>query len=169
MMGAQTKLESLTTYLEVFSPFVQNLLQHFVHFGIQERGVATGRCHSVVKNSTHRHADHANALSGVRPLRRTGEDVVEDSKHVAIVPDGLVTRGVLVVGTLLGNLIPHLSEEHADSRVGLNEVLELLQHRDELLGVLVDMLDLLVQPFLVDTAVRRQPGAGPVGGQQSSQ
>lgn len=167
-MGSQTKEGSLTTYLEVFAPFVQNLLQHLVHFGIQERSVATGRCHSVVKNGTHRYADHANALSGVCPLRSTREYVVEDSKHMAIVPDGLVTRGVLVVGTLLGNLIPHLSEEHADARVGLDEGLELLQHRDELLGVLVDMLDLLVQPFLVDTAVRRQPCTRPEGGQQLS-
>lgn len=126
--------------------------------------MTTGRCHSVVEDSTHRHADHANALGGVRPLRSTGEDVVEDGQHVAIVPDGPVACGVLVVGTLIGNLIPHLSEEHADARVGLNEGPELLQHRGELLGVLVDMLDLLVEPFLMDTAVCRQPGAGPEGG-----
>lgn len=84
--------------------------------------------------------------------------MVEDSKHVAVVPDGLMTCGVLVVRLLLRNFIPHLGKEHSDARVGLDEGPELLQHGDELLGVLVDVLDLLVQPFLVDTAVRRQPG-----------
>lgn len=87
--------------------------------------------------------------------------MIHNSKHVAIVPDGLVTCGVLGVGPLLGDLIPHLGEQHADARVGLDEGPELLQHWDELTGILIDMLNLLVQPFLVDAAVRRQPGAGP--------
>lgn len=88
--------------------------------------------------------------------------MVQHRQHVAIVTDLLVANGVLVIGLLGGNLIPHLGKEHADARVGLNEVLELLQNGDEALGVLVGMVDLLLQPLLVDAAVGREPCAGPV-------
>lgn len=64
-----------------------------------------------------------------------------------------MTGGVLLVGLLGGDLSPHLCEEHAHAWCVLDEVLELLQDGDEFLGVVVDMVDLLLEPFPLDPGV----------------
>lgn len=149
------------THLQKPAPLVQYLLQHSVHVRVQEGGVAARRGHGVVEDGAHGHAHHADVLGGVGPLGGAGEDVVEDRQHVAVVADLLVAGGVLVVWLPVGDLIPHLAEEHADAGVGLDEVLELLEHGDEALGVLVYVVDLRLEPFLVNASVGWEPTTRP--------
>lgn len=150
------------TYLKVLAPLVQHLLHHPVHVRIQECGVPAGCRHGVVEQSTHGHAHHADVLGRIRPLRGAREDVVQDREHVSVVPDLFVAGGVLLVGPLVGDLVPHLREEHADPRVRLDKVFEFLQYGDEPLRILVDVVGLLLQPLLMYATVGRKPAAGPV-------
>lgn len=144
-------------YLQILAPLIQHFLQHSVDVGVQECRMSTGCGHGVVKDGTHWHAHHADVLGCISPLWRPSEDVVQDCEHVAVITDLLVASGVLCVWRLVWNLIPHLCEQHADARVRLDEVLELLQDGHETLWVVVDMFDLLLQPLLVHTAVRWHP------------
>lgn len=121
----------------------------------------TGGGHGIVEDGTHWHTDHANVLSSVSPLWRPCEDVVQDCKHVAIVTDLLVTSRVLDVWRLVWYLIPHLCEEHADARVRLDEIFELLQHGNQPFGIIVDMVNLFFEPLPVHAAIRWHPATRP--------
>lgn len=77
-----------------------------------------------------------------------------------VVANLLPAGGIFVVGVLHRDFLEHLHEEHVDSGVAFDELLEFLQHRNKLLGILLGLLDLAAQPFLVDTVVGWQPGAG---------
>lgn len=123
--------------------------------------MTTRRSHHVVKDPDHGNADHTHPKSSIRPLGRLREDVVEHGQHVAVVADlPLGARRVLVVRLLERDLLPHLVEVHVDAGVALDQLLELLQHGDQLLlRRLVDVVDLRLEPFVLDAVVRRKPGA----------
>nr|POE59281.1 hypothetical protein CFP56_24550 [Quercus suber] len=142
-----------------FAPVVEDLLEVGVDLGVEEGGVARGRAHGVVEEGAHGDADHADVGGGVGPLRGGGEGVVQHLEHVVVVADLLVAGGVLVVGVLDGHLVEHGVEVHVDARVVLDELLEVLEHRRELFGVLLGILDLFAQPLLVDAVVCWQPCA----------
>lgn len=80
---------------------------------------------------------------------------------MAVVPHRLVSCGVLGVGPLAGDLSPHLGEEHADAWVALDEILELLQDGHELRWVLVNVVDLRLEPISLDAGVYWDPASGP--------
>nr|POF05912.1 hypothetical protein CFP56_53299 [Quercus suber] len=139
---------------EEFSPVVEDLLEVGVDLGIQKGRVAGGRAHGVVEEGAHGDADHADVGGGVGPLRRLREGVVQHLQHVMVVPDLLVARRVLVVRVLDRHFVEHGVEVHVHPRIVLDEVLEVLQHRRQLLRVLLCVFDLLPEPFLVDPVVR---------------
>lgn len=94
--------------------------------------------------------------------------MIQHLKHMMIIPDLRRPGGILLVGRPLRDLVPHLGKVHVDAGVVLDELLELLEHGDQvLLAVLVDMVDVLAQPGLVDAVVRWEPVAGSEGGQYS--
>lgn len=137
--------------LEELAPYVENLLQHGVDFGVDEGGISGWCAHWVVENGAHGHADHADVGSGVSPLRSGGEDVVEDFQEMVVVTDLLPACGVLVVRVLHGDFLEHGDEEHVHAGVVLDELLEFLQDWDEFLRVVVHMLDLVTEPFSVES------------------
>jgi len=124
----------------------------------------SARCaHSIVKDGAHGDAHHARRLGGVSPLRSACEDVVEHGQHVLVVPDLALARRIPVVRGPTRDLVPHLAEVHVDAGVTLDQVLELLQDRNQLFGIGVDVVHLLLQPLAVQPVVRREPGAGSDG------
>jgi hypothetical protein len=113
-----------------------------VNLRIQESGVTARSTHWVVENGTHGHTDHTNVCSRISPVRRCGEGVVENFKHVVVVTDLLEAGGVLVVGLLHGHLVEHSVEVHIDAWGRLNELLKVLENGSQLLLVSGRMLDL---------------------------
>lgn len=83
-----------------------------------------------------------------------------------IVTNLLVAFRVVVVGLLLGNLLKHQVDEHIYTRVGFDELLELLQDRVKVFWIFVDMIDDTLDPFFVDSVVSREPVAHSVGMRQ---
>jgi hypothetical protein len=88
--------------------------------------------------------------------------VVQEQNKVVKVSDGRVlARDIVKVRLAVWNLVEHFLEEHAESRVFLDGILELPENRHELLGrVGVDMLDGLVQVSVLVSPVLREPLAG---------
>lgn len=93
----------------------------------------------------------------IGPFRCGGEHVIEEFEHVDVISDLLVVLGVVDVRLLLRDLLEHGLDKHEKVGVSLNEFFELDQGRVQLLGVVVDMLDLLVEPSLVLSVVDRKP------------
>ena len=89
--------------------------------------------------------------------------MVQKQDEVSEVPDGRVLSGdVVEVRLAVGDLVEHLLEEHVETRVFLDGVLELLQDRHELLGrVSVYMLDGLVEVGVLVSLVLGEPLPGP--------
>lgn len=87
----------------------------------------------------------------------TYKNVVEDFQEVVVVTNLFVTLGILDVRLLLRDLIEHGSDQHVDARVRLNELLELFENGLKLLGILLDMIDDTIKPFLVSSVVVWQP------------
>jgi hypothetical protein len=82
--------------------------------------------------------------------------MVEHVQHVVVVADLALAGRVLGVGRAARDLVPHLAEVHVDARVALDQVLKLLQDRDQLLArVGVDMVDLVLEPLAVHAVVSR--------------
>lgn len=66
---------------------------------------------------------------------------------------------MLTCGPSNTHLREHELEQHVQPRVPLDHLLELLQHRVQLFGVRVDMLNGVVEEFVVVSLVLRQPVA----------
>jgi hypothetical protein len=64
---------------------------------------------------------------------------------------------ILLVLRLMRDLVEHRLEQHAQARVRLDGVLEVLQDRVQLLWVFLDMFHRLLHPFLVRVVRLRQP------------
>lgn len=92
------------------------------------------------------------------PFRGPPKHVVENLKHVVVVPNLRRSSGVVLVRRLVWDLIPHLREVHVDSRVVLDHLFELAQDGDEVsLSMLIDVVDRPTQPLPMDAVVGRQP------------
>lgn len=129
------------------------------------------RAHGLVEDSAHRHTHHADRLCSISPLQGAGEDVVEHLQHVVIVADLALACRVPVVGRSAGNLLPHLAEIHVDARIALDQLLELLQDRNQFLGVGVNAVHLVLEPLRVHTIDCGEVCTRPVGmlGSRSSE
>ncbi|KAI6983510.1 hypothetical protein KC321_g17 [Hortaea werneckii] len=112
--------------LQELPPFVQNLLKVAVDIRVEEGGIAGRRAHRIVEDRTQRHTDHTDVSCCVGPVWRGSESVVQHLEHVMIVTDLLVSRGIIGVRLLDGDLIEHGIEPHVDASVALDEVLEFL-------------------------------------------
>ena len=66
--------------------------------------------------------------------------MVENLKHVRVASNLGFAGRVLVVWRLVWDLLPHLGEIHVNSSIVLDQLLEFLQDRDELLArVVIDV------------------------------
>lgn len=124
--------------------------------------------HGVIQDRTHRHAHNTHALRRIRPLGRPRHDVVQHRQHVSPVADLPRPRRVLPVRVLARYLLEHLVEVHVDPRVALDQLLELLQRRRQLLArVGVDVLGGSLQEAVVDAVVCWEPGSRSIGNKQT--
>ena len=99
------------------------------------------------------------------PFRGPPKHVVENLKHVVVVPNLRRSSGVGLIRRLVWDLIPHLREVHVDSRVVLDHLFKLAQDGDEVsLSMLIDVVDRPTQPLPMDAVVGRQPATRPGGG-----
>jgi hypothetical protein len=90
------------------------------------------------------------------------KDMVEDFKHVVVVAHLLVAEGIILVRLLHRYLLEHRVDEDIDPSILLNHVFELLQDRVKLFGIVLDTVDNVGQPLLVDAVIRGEPVPGPV-------
>ena len=71
----------------------------------------------------------------------TYENVVQNFQEMLVITNLLVTFWVIGIRLLVWDLLEHLSDEHVDSCVGLDELLELLENRMQFLWILLDMVN----------------------------
>ena len=143
--------------LQERTPDVQDLLDHVVDLGVEVGHKATGRAHGPVEDGVDGQSDETHAILPLTVRRGRHEDVVERLQHVLVVADlGLATE-LLVVTAMLGDFLEHGLEEHVEARVGLDDLLELLQDWVEGLGVLVDAFYDVREPFFVVLVICSSP------------
>ena len=135
--------------LQECTPDVQDLLDHVVDLGVEVGHIATGRTHGPVEDGVDGQSDEAHAVLPLAIRRGRHEDVVQRLQHVTVVADLWVAADLLVVTAVLRDFLEHGLEEHEEARVGLNNMLELLQDRMEGLRVSVDAFYDVREPFFV--------------------
>lgn len=149
------------SYLEEFSPRIQDLLKHPIDVRIQECSISAWRAHGIIQDGAQRHTNQPYAVRRISPLGRLAKDVVKDPQHVLVVPDLLRPRRIVDVRLLLRDLLEHHDEVHVDARVPLDERPELLDGRGEaalvLLEVQVGALRRSAEEFMVEAVVLGQP------------
>lgn len=85
------------------------------------------------------------------------QDMIQNLQEMVVVTNLFVLVGSISIWLLIGDLVKHGIEQHVDSRVCFNELLEFLDDGVKLLGVVVDMIDYAGNPFFVGTVVAREP------------
>jgi hypothetical protein len=118
--------------------------------------------HGPVQDGVERSSYHADRVIVVTPLRCCMKDMIENFKHVVIVAHLLVAEGIILVWLLHWYLLEHRVDEDIDPGILLKQVFELLQDRVKLFGVVLDAVDNVGQPLLVNAVIRGEPVPGPV-------
>jgi hypothetical protein len=162
--------------LQVRTPRIQYLFQHLIHLRILVYCESCGCAHSPVEDRVDRDTDEADGVSGVGPCGSRRYDMVEDLEHVVKVSKaGVFAGGIfevlfalrdlkesvsLRVSRTLGTyLIEHGIKEHPQPTILLDHFLELLDHGQEFLGILVDMLNRLIHKRVVVSLVLGDPSS----------
>lgn len=148
-MGLLAQDVSRVWRLQECTPDVQDLLDHMVDLGVEVGHKTTRRAHRPVEDGVDGQSDEAHAVLPLTVRRGRHEDVVQRLQHVTVVADLWVAAELLVVTAVLRDFLEHGLEEHEEARVGLDDMLELLQDRMEGLGVLVDAFYNVREPFFV--------------------
>ena len=86
--------------------------------------------------------------------------MVEDLKHVLVVSDLLMPRRIFLVDVLVRDLLEHGCEVHIAAGIGLDEFLELLNHRNERFFIILSIIDLLPKPGFVGAVIGGKPCSG---------
>lgn len=126
------------------APDIQDLLQHPVHIRVEKDGEPARCTHGPVEQRIERKAHQSHALRLVIPRRRGADEVVHDLEHMDVVTDlrMMATTRIVVVRLLVRDLLEHGREQHPHPRVVLDQLLELLEHRVQLLiRVPIDLRD----------------------------
>ncbi|HME66498.1 MAG TPA: hypothetical protein VKG61_16540, partial [Streptosporangiaceae bacterium] len=136
--------------LQEQAPFVEHVLELPVDPVVQERGEPRVGAHRPVEDRVDRAADKP----GVVVFRGVRQDVVEELEHVVNGPDlGLVCRR-----RLAGGLRQHEREQHVDLGVPLDQLPELLDHREQRhVAAGVGLRDEAIKPPPENLLVRWKP------------
>lgn len=140
-----------------------------VHLWILKYCKACSRRHRPIKKRVDGHADYTDLMTRIRPAWCSREDVIEEFDEVREVSycrnlPCRVFQVILAIRNLprmstrgtrgkRAYLREHQIDEHPQPRILLDLLLELLHHRREFLGVLIDMIDRLVEEFMMMSLV----------------
>jgi len=126
---------------EKVPPDVEDLLEHRVDLRVEEERETAGGPHRPVERGADGDADHSDPLRFVGPRWTGGDKVVEDLEEVGVIANLHVTSRIGIIWLLVGHLVEHGRDEAEDSRVRLDELLELFEDGVEGGWILVDVMD----------------------------
>ena len=122
--------------LQERTPIVEDLLDHLVDFGVNERCESTRCTHWPVEDGVDGESDETHAVLSLAVGWCGADEVVQHAQHVLVVAD--LGSTVILLGVVERDFVEHGLEEHGEAGGGVDAVFEFFDDGVEFFGGFVD-------------------------------